>query len=408
LRREPHYAGQTPHGLATGDFDADGLLDLAVANQGERAVGVFFGNPESVGGLDAPQDAAVGVTPNALVVADLRGDLLPEAAVLCAKDLTLEVLDNRNGLLERARTYRTGVEPRALATVDWCAEEAGPPRPELTFLDQDGGRARIQVVDLEGNGLRALAEFRAGRGGADLLGLSLGVGNESKPVLAVADDVEGALVLFDPRGMLARAPLADGAPLALCAVHDEQIAVALGAPGLRRGVALIDLLCDSTGQWGLHEVGFTESAGSPIDVVALPRGALGEPAGAGPALAVLTLADPRRPEGNLEILVQDGPQAPYQRRALAPAGSRPQHLAAGDVDGDGVVEIFVAEQNGHRIGAYRVLAGPEPVLEALDALGAHLGCLDVALADVDGDGLLDVLAANGFSDDVSVLFGRSR
>ena len=45
----------------------------------------------------------------------------------------------------------------------------------------------------------------------------------------------------------------------------------------------------------------------------------------------------------------------------------------------------------------------DDLLERLDDLGAGLGCLDVALADVDADGDLDVLVANAFSDDVTVI-----
>jgi hypothetical protein len=100
--------------------------------------------------------------------------------------------------------------------------------------------------------------------------------------------------------------------------------------------------------------------------------------------------------------------APYRVCAVVPAGARPQRLAAGDVDGDGTVEVFAALQNGHCVAAFRARGGSEPTLEPLDALGAHLGCLDVALADVDGDGLLDALVANGFSDDVSLLRARAR
>ena len=49
-----------------------------------------------------------------------------------------------------------------------------------------------------------------------------------------------------------------------------------------------------------------------------------------------------------------------------------------------------------------------PHLLRLDDLGVHLGPLDVTVADIDGDGVLDVVCANSFSDDVSVLLGRAR
>ena len=178
---------------------------------------------------------------------------------------------------------------------------------------------------------------------------------------------------------------------------------------MRRGVSFVDHTSDFTGKQILFEdeSSFMPTQGSPIDLVSLPPGALG-PAGSAPALVVLSLVDPRGTAGYLELLAQDGPGTPYRLCAVAPTGSRPQHLAAADVDGDGTIEVFVAEQNDHRVAAFRLRPRPEPAFEALDALGAHLGCLDVALADMDGDGRLDVLAANGFSDDVSVLFGRGR
>jgi len=119
-------------------------------------------------------------------------------------------------------------------------------------------------------------------------------------------------------------------------------------------------------------------------------------------LAVLSLHDPATPAGALELFERaDAAEGGGLRSVqVLPAGANPKHLAAGDIDGDGQDELFAAAQNGHRVHLWSQVEGR---LEERDPLGAHLGCLDVALADVDGDGRPEVLVANGFSDDVSLI-----
>jgi hypothetical protein len=45
-------------------------------------------------------------------------------------------------------------------------------------------------------------------------------------------------------------------------------------------------------------------------------------------------------------------------------------------------------------------------MRSWDDLGAGLGPLDLALVDIEDDGRIDLCVANGFSNDLSVLFGR--
>jgi hypothetical protein len=71
-------AGASPDGLAAGDFNNDGHLDLAVAIVGDRANDIFpslavlLGNGD--GTFGAPHQFAVGGSPTSVAVADFNGD----------------------------------------------------------------------------------------------------------------------------------------------------------------------------------------------------------------------------------------------------------------------------------------------------------------------------------------------
>jgi hypothetical protein len=88
-----------------------------------------------------------------------------------------------------------------------------------------------------------------------------------------------------------------------------------------------------------------------------------------------------------------------------PTGARPFKIAACDLDGDGKAEILVTAQGSHHVELWLARAGdPVRFVRAPD-LGAGTGPLDLVLVDLDGDGdgKKEIVVANGFSDDVSVI-----
>jgi hypothetical protein len=258
----------------------------------------------------------------------------------------------------------------------------------------------VEVYELSGSAVVRLAEHEVGARGEDLaLADSDGDG---RPELWVAAPDAGQVIRLSADGRAAFA--VPSAPTALCAIEFDgdpgpELAVALGPPGPRKGIAVLDLRPD--GQ--VVEIGVVETAGWPIDLVVC------ELDGDGVAdLAVLALEQQGSARGLVQPLRCELGRALHPR-APHPTGARPVSIAAGDLDGDGRDDLLVASQSGHVVNAWLVSgAGDELGLARLDDVGAHLGCLDVVVGDLDGDGLLDLAVANNFSDDVSAVLSEPR
>ena len=90
-------AGSRPSSVAVGDFNGDGIQDLAVTNSGSANVSVLLGLGD---GSFTPQETfGVGVFPRSVVAADIDGDGVQDLAVANAAVNTVSVLlgDGRGG-----------------------------------------------------------------------------------------------------------------------------------------------------------------------------------------------------------------------------------------------------------------------------------------------------------------------
>ena len=110
--------GTNPTGVAVADFNGDGRLDLATANQGDNTVSVILTKPD--GTFAAKVDYPVGKTPVQLVAADLNGAGILDLVVVNGADNTVSLLVGvGDGTFKSQTNIPTGNDPTTIAVGDF-------------------------------------------------------------------------------------------------------------------------------------------------------------------------------------------------------------------------------------------------------------------------------------------------
>lgn len=359
-------SGQWRHSFALADLDGDGLLDLAhgPARKGARRPVVFLGDGK--GGFRRWDEAKYPPFPydyGGIAAGDVDGDGRVDLA-LGVHMLGMAVL------LQRER----GVF--SLSVEGLPARERGA---GATFSSR-----AVALADADGDER------------LDLLALSEG---PLSPAVALGAQPPLGLALYLGRGRSWERTAAGPAP---DAAFGSGLAV-----GDVNGDGIPDLLL-ATGVQGdrrILRLGTREGSPSflPVDLTDLPERAFVLAAGFGdfdadgrPDLVVSTLVPGKEGlESRVDIFLSR-PSGFESRPVLSEAGRHPRGaVAAGDLDGDGrtdlallggdgTLETYLGDGRGGFVPASRV----PPPAERIGCAGYH-----VAVRDLDGDGLGDVVAA---------------
>jgi hypothetical protein len=114
----------------------------------------------------------------------------------------------------------------------------------------------------------------------------------------------------------------------------------------------------------------------------------------------LAIADNQSNRRSINVLLGngDGTFAPFTRFVIAPAGTLPVRVAAGDVNGDGNIDLVSINRTATSSTSVAILLGNGDGsfgAGTLIDLGANSGAsgTDVKLGDVSGDGKVDIVAS---------------
>ncbi|GEM_PF-6353866 len=110
--------GLLPIAIAVGDFNSDDILDLVVANYGDNSISVFIGNGD---GTFQPQTIyAAGNLPESLTITDLNNDGIQDVVVINSGSNNVSAfLGNGDGTFQAPIATSTGNFPNQTAIADF-------------------------------------------------------------------------------------------------------------------------------------------------------------------------------------------------------------------------------------------------------------------------------------------------
>ncbi len=118
LTQLQYNTGNNPVAVVVADFNGDGKLDLAAANETDSTISVLLGNGNGKFQQSVPY--SIASTPSSLVAADFNGDGVVDLAATAAGSLEVSILLGvGDGTFGTALNSATGAEPLSITAADF-------------------------------------------------------------------------------------------------------------------------------------------------------------------------------------------------------------------------------------------------------------------------------------------------
>lgn len=390
-----YTVGGAPTAIAVNDFNGDGVLDIAVTNSKDNSVSVLLGIGE--GSFRTIGTFPVGGSPTALAAGDLNGDGIPDLAITTfdANSNNVSVLLGKgDGTFQLSNSYWVGYGPNSISIGDLNNDGI----PDLavtndgltTLLGNGDGTFRIgsfyyQVGEYVNH--VALADFN-GDGTSDIaVGTCVNFG--------LTTPCRASVLLGNSDGTVQGTPaialFSSDAPLELVAAdfnNDSITDLAVVASN-----ANVVRVLQGVGD-GSFQLGSGAATGStPRPIVAADFNNDGIP----------DLAVGNSGSGDLSIILGNG-DGTFKTSTRLPVGPRPISLIAVDFNNDGNTDIAVALEGSNSLLV--LLGDGSGGFQAGSSYGLGNDPQRIVAGDFNRDGISDLAVANYYSNDISILIGN--
>ncbi|MGA2371882.1 MAG: FG-GAP-like repeat-containing protein, partial [Candidatus Korobacteraceae bacterium] len=364
--QQTYPVGVGPVGVAVGDFNGDGILDLAVINSNANTVSVLLGNSNGTFGAQATYP--VSASPVGIAAWDVNGDGNLDLVVTSSQGVVDVLLGNRDGTFQAPQLYAVGSNPQQVVIADF--NEDGVPDLAVT----NGGDNTVSVLLGVGNG--TFFQQTTFPVGGDPEGIVVGDFNrDGIPDLAVVNHTDGSVSVLLGNG--------DGSFQAqqtyLIQSGSNPTVIATAGFG---GNGITDLVVTTVNSGVAVLLGKGDGTFQPAQTYpagSLPDGiAIADFNGDGiPDVVVADLIN-----DNIDILLgeSNGSLQPPQPYAV---GQHPFSVAAADFNGDGVPDVAAVNVLGDTTS---ILLGGTVAIGQLD---------DIPVSGVGNQNIQSTFTPNG-------------
>jgi len=383
-------AGSLPFSVTSGDFNGDGKPDLAVANASSNNVSILLGNGD--GTFQAAVSYGVATNPRSVTSGDFNGDGKLDLVTANAYGNNVSILlGNGDGTFQAAVNYDVDFWPLSVTSGDFN----GDGKPDLAVANQGsnnvsvllgngdgtfqaalsyGGRTPFSVVsgDFNGDGKPDLAVANRGSNNVSVL-----LGNGDGTFLAPASYLAGS----NPVSVVSADFNGDGKPdLAVVNNGSNTVSVLLGNGN------------------GTFQAAVSYSVGSALPVSVTSGDFNGD--------GKLDLAVALQATDRVSVLLGNG-DGTFQAAVPYAVGSGPLSVASGDFNGDGFLDLATANRTNVSV----LLGNGDGTFQPAVGYGTDPSRRSVTIADFNGDGKLDLALAGGTNpgtndNSVNVLLGN--
>jgi len=443
--------GANPYDVAIGDIDGDGKLDLAVTNYTDNTVSIFknTSNPGAIyaGSLAARVDFATGANPYSVILSDFNLDSWLDMVVTNRTDNTITAFRNTAisgsvspGTFMEKATYSTGGRPNDAAVGDID----GDGNPDLVVLNDlestmavfrnassysfmpagwfpakvefatSAAPTAVTIGDINGDGKQDIVVSNTGTSASvfrNTSGVSgyITAGTFAPGVEFTTDVTSSGVAICDLDG--------DGKPdIIVTNSGGNNVSVlrnvlqvpvppvinsftpASGAVGTTvtiNGSGFSTTLSDNYVWFGPVKAAVNAATTSQLTVT-IPAGAAYQP------ISVTVNGMTARSNSAFIVTFAGTPEvetSAFSAKIDLPVGTSPSSVAAGDIDEDGKPDLFVTNINNNNISAFRNTNTAGSISAGLFGprtdIPTGMNPNAIVISDIDGDGKLDMVVANG-------------